>query len=287
MANITLPEVFNLLPNKELSSLKNQIWDLQKEALGIYYKLSLPISEQAVELLEEDYTDAQVLYVSIDLKHGKTYPRLIPAIELAKDVEKYTGVKGFCELLRECPYHQMKFVCEAIYECGAEGREFIFLQAFEVFTENGERLLTFGTEDYSALLEEMKICFKEAENRFAAKKRAPRKTLELDFESRIEAFLQVNEIHVERQVSTNQKRVDLWIPDQLMIEVKSGKVTGDDACQAIDYLATFERDVLLVGTGMSSAASRGIEAANKISKEAKILFVTQEACFGYLKSVCK
>lgn len=107
------------------------------------------------------------------------------------------------------------------------------------------------------------------------------------FESKLEAFLQVNEISVERQVCSTGKRLDLWIPGQLMIECKVGRITGDDVCQAIDYLATFERDILLIGTGLSTAASRGIEAINKISPEAKILFVTQEASFGYLKAVCK
>jgi hypothetical protein len=107
------------------------------------------------------------------------------------------------------------------------------------------------------------------------------------FELKLEAFLQVNQIQVERQVIAANKRLDLWIPGQLMIECKAGRVTGDDVCQAIDYLATFERDVLLVGTGLSPAASRGIESINKISSEVKLLFVTQEACFGYLKAVCK
>lgn len=114
-----------------------------------------------------------------------------------------------------------------------------------------------------------------------------RQKKEFLFESKLEAFLQVNGIEVERQVASNQKRIDLWIPGQLMIECKAGKVTGDDICQAVDYLATFERDVLLIGTGMTSAASRGIEAINKLSSECKLLFVTQEACFGYLKTVCK
>jgi hypothetical protein len=112
--------------------------------------------------------------------------------------------------------------------------------------------------------------------------------LEFVFESQLEAFLQVNDIHVERQVRAMGLVIDLWIPDQLIVEVKAGKVSGNDACQAIDYLITFGLDVLLIGTGISKSATRAIEAVNKVSSISnRILFVTKDAAFGYLKGVCK
>jgi hypothetical protein len=106
---------------------------------------------------------------------------------------------------------------------------------------------------------------------------------EKDFELRLEAFLQVNGFFVERQVSSSGKRLDLWLPGIMMIECKAGRVTGDDVCQGLDYLASFRKNILLIGTGLSTAASRGIEAANKLS-EVKLIFVTHEASFDYLKS---
>ena len=141
-----------------------------------------------------------------------------------------------------------------------------------------------------------KICdntseFKERERQAKeshyTKPTSNRECPEFIFESQLEAFLQVNEIYVERQVRARGKILDLWIPNQLIIECKSGKVSGNDACQAIEYLVSFNLDILLVGTGLTGAASRAVESVNKLSRKYKILFVTKESCFGYLKGVCK
>jgi hypothetical protein len=116
-------------------------------------------------------------------------------------------------------------------------------------------------------------------------KKTLRSHAENDFESSLVSFLSSKGIRFERQINHGKSRFDILIPGELIIEVKAGKVNGDDACQALDYLAFSQLDVLLVGSGLSNSATRAIEAANKISKDNKILFVTKSACFPYLRDV--
>jgi very-short-patch-repair endonuclease len=105
---------------------------------------------------------------------------------------------------------------------------------------------------------------------------------ESNFEFELLSFLEIRGFKVQRQVHSGHLRMDLLIPNQLIIELKVGKVNGDDVCQAADYLASHAMDVLLVGTGLTNGATRGIEAINRISKENQLLFVTRNACFRYL-----
>lgn len=116
------------------------------------------------------------------------------------------------------------------------------------------------------------------------KKQQPEATLEHD----LYCWLMVKGINVERQVSTaSRHRLDLWIPGKMMLELKAGKITGDDVCQAIDYQATYEKQILLIGKGMSDAASRGIEGYNKATGAESIVFVSWEAARIYLGAVLR
>lgn len=115
-----------------------------------------------------------------------------------------------------------------------------------------------------------------------ALRKQPEKQKELDLYS----WMRRNKIEVERQVSTNQKhRIDLWIPGKLMIELKQGKVTGDDICQAIDYYSVYRKPIVLVGTSLSAAASRGIEAFVRLHGEDSLQFVTHGAIKPYLRGL--
>ena len=69
----------------------------------------------------------------------------------------------------------------------------------------------------------------------------------------------------------------------MMLELKAGKVTGDDVCQAIDYYATYQRPIILIGKGLSTAASRGIEGINKEITLDALVFVTWSTVKTYLK----
>jgi hypothetical protein len=122
-----------------------------------------------------------------------------------------------------------------------------------------------------------------AEKKYFVKK--TRQTEESNFEDEVFSFLENQGFTPLRQVKSGNLRMDLLIPGQLVIELKAGKVTADDVCQAIDYSASHSMDVLLVGTGLTSAATRGIEAVNKISDINQLMFVTRNACFRYLNGV--
>ncbi len=104
--------------------------------------------------------------------------------------------------------------------------------------------------------------------------------LEID----LQAWLLALGVDVESQVATSKHRLDLWIPGKLMIELKAGKVSGDDVCQAIDYHATYQRKILLVGKGLSDSATRGIDGFNRSIQDDAILFVTWGAVKPYLKA---
>ena len=119
---------------------------------------------------------------------------------------------------------------------------------------------------------------------FVTAHRKPRQQPELELELELFNWLQIHGVEVERQVSTkNNHRLDLWIPGRMMLELKARIVTGDDVCQAIDYYATYQRPILLVGKGLSSAASRGIEGFTKETTQDAFVFVTWSAVKTYLK----
>jgi hypothetical protein len=109
---------------------------------------------------------------------------------------------------------------------------------------------------------------------------------ERELETELLSWLEINGIETERQVTTkNNHRLDLWIPGQIILELKKSKVTGDDICQAIDYYATYSRSIVIVGKGMSDAASRGIEAFNKAMKDDCLVFITWATVKPYLKAI--
>jgi hypothetical protein len=79
--------------------------------------------------------------------------------------------------------------------------------------------------------------------------------------------------------------MDLWIPGRCFLELKKGKVTGDDICQAIDYCAEYQKPVILVGNHINEMASRGIEAFNKAVDAEMLTFVQWSAIRTYLKGL--
>lgn len=118
------------------------------------------------------------------------------------------------------------------------------------------------------------------------KKDAHRKEEALLEASVLEFFKQLG-VAVESQLIAGQHRLDIVVPGELIIELKAGKITANDMCQALDYLASYPYDVLLVGTGLTSEATRGMEAINRIAQTNKILFVSRNASFKYLNAIFK
>lgn len=100
-------------------------------------------------------------------------------------------------------------------------------------------------------------------------------------------WLRIKGVDVERQVTTAKHRLDLWLPNKAMLELKQGRVSGDDVCQAIDYAATYQMPIVLVGTGLSSSGSRGIDGFNRAMGKDLIIFVTWGGVKLYLDALLK
>lgn len=113
----------------------------------------------------------------------------------------------------------------------------------------------------------------------------PRQQPEQKLEYQIYDWLRIKGVDVERQVVTVKHRLDLWIPNKAMLELKQGRVGGDDVCQAIDYAATYQMPIVLVGTGLSSNASRGIDGFNRAMGKDLIIFVTWGGIKPYLSGM--
>jgi hypothetical protein len=111
------------------------------------------------------------------------------------------------------------------------------------------------------------------------------KPLEKDLESDLLKWLHMRGVHADNQIKTSKHRMDLWIPGKCFLELKTGKVSGDDVCQAIDYCAEYKLPVILVGNHIGEMASRGIEAFNKAVDGDLITFVQWSAVKTYLKGM--
>lgn len=118
-----------------------------------------------------------------------------------------------------------------------------------------------------------------------AKLAKPRSQPEKLLEEDLRLWLIASGVEVESQVSTQRHRLDLWIPGQMMLELKAGKATADDVCQALDYYSHYQRPVLLVGSGLTNSASRGLGAITNLIGDNAVMFVTWGAVKPYLSSV--
>jgi hypothetical protein len=123
--------------------------------------------------------------------------------------------------------------------------------------------------------------FEQPKPKPAKKKMVQEKDLEQD----LLHWMHSMGIDAENQVLTIKHRMDLWVPGKCFIELKRGKVTGDDVCQAIDYCAEYQLPVVLVGNHIGTMASRGIEAFNKAVDSDMVTFVQWSAVKTYLKGL--
>ncbi|MEM8610436.1 MAG: hypothetical protein AAGF93_00345 [Cyanobacteria bacterium P01_H01_bin.105] len=110
------------------------------------------------------------------------------------------------------------------------------------------------------------------------------KKLERDLEAELLYWLDQQGIIAEQQVASRGKRTDVWIPGECFLELKRGKVTGDDVCQATKYYTLYSRQIILVGETLSLRAGEGISAINKITRKNALAFVTWSGIKTYLKA---
>lgn len=108
---------------------------------------------------------------------------------------------------------------------------------------------------------------------------------EKDLERELLKWIRSRGFDAENQIATSKHRMDIWIPGKCFLELKKGKVCGDDICQAIDYCAEYKLPVIIVGNHINSMASRGIEAFNKAIDSEMLTFVQWSAVKTYLKGL--
>lgn len=125
----------------------------------------------------------------------------------------------------------------------------------------------------------------QPEVRVPASKKKAVSPQEKDLEKDLLEWIHAKGVKADSQVSTSRHRTDIWIPGKCFLELKKGKVSGDDVCQAIDYCAEYKRPVVIVGNHISEMASRGSEAFNKAVDSEMIAFVTWSAVKTYLKGL--
>lgn len=110
------------------------------------------------------------------------------------------------------------------------------------------------------------------------------KKLERDLEAELLYWLDQRGVMAEQQVASRGKRTDVWIPGKCFLELKRGRVTGDDVCQAAKYFTLYSRQIILVGETMSPRAGEGISAINAVVKEDALAFVTWSGVRTYLEA---
>lgn len=110
------------------------------------------------------------------------------------------------------------------------------------------------------------------------------KKLESEKEDELYGWLRLQGLDAHRQVKTSSgNKLDIWIPNQMIIEVKRSNVSGNDVCQAMEYVQSQCLPVVMVGDKISSSASRGVKAFNNLTHGNKITFVTWDVIKDYLK----
>jgi len=110
---------------------------------------------------------------------------------------------------------------------------------------------------------------------------------EKELEKSLMEWLHAYGIKADNQVTTARQRMDLWIPGHCFLELKKGKVSGDDVCQALDYCSNHKKPVILVGNHISEMASRGIEAFNNSMQSELIVFISWSGVRTYLRGLLR
>jgi hypothetical protein len=115
----------------------------------------------------------------------------------------------------------------------------------------------------------------------------PRKQMvcEKNLEEDLLKWIRSRGIDAENQIATSKHRMDVWILGKCFMELKKGKVNGDDVCQSIDYCAEYQLPVIIVGSHINEMASRSIEAFNKAVDSDMLTFVQWSAVKTYLKGL--
>lgn len=113
----------------------------------------------------------------------------------------------------------------------------------------------------------------------------PKKQLEQDLELELMVWLHDNGINAEKQTKVGNYRTDIWIPGVCFIELKRGKVTAKDFCQALRYNVETDCKIILVGADVEKDVVATINTYNNLSGCEKIIFVPWDTTKTYLRGL--
>jgi hypothetical protein len=92
---------------------------------------------------------------------------------------------------------------------------------------------------------------------------------------------------VERQVYLGSLKIDLWIPGELILELKTRTVSCNDVCQAIRYFELSRRPICIIGESINKKALDAISSFNKLIEGKAIVFVTWSTAKEYVTGALK
>jgi hypothetical protein len=118
-----------------------------------------------------------------------------------------------------------------------------------------------------------------------SRKHKKRKKLEVTLEAELLQWMDSEGIGAEQQVLAMGKRTDVWMPGICFLELKRGKVNGDDVCQAIKYYQLYSKPVVLIGETLMPRAGEGIAAINAIAGVDALCFITWSGARTYITAL--
>lgn len=238
-----------------------------------------------------DVTERTVCRISVS--------SLFDAILRLKDLDDKTFVDEFMSDILSMEFHGIPiYYCEQDIYCGvhdnsedktakitipslAKEIEVDEDVHFGVYNVPFNALFSYFSKEFFCELSDEKL---DREKQKKQKGCPEKDELESEKETDLYDWLRLQGLDAHRQVKTSSATIlDIWIPNQLIIELKRNNVTGNDICQAMEYIQSHHLPVVIVGDKLSGAASRGLKAFNGITRGNKIIFVTWDAVKDYLK----
>ncbi len=129
---------------------------------------------------------------------------------------------------------------------------------------------------------ERKESIKSARNKSKIKIHNPS---ENELELGLVSWLLDNGINCEKQAYIGSQRTDIWIPGVCFLELKRGKVTAKDFCQAMRYHVATKRKIILVGKDVEKDVLATITAFNEVCCAITIEFVAWDSIRIYMRGL--
>lgn len=117
------------------------------------------------------------------------------------------------------------------------------------------------------------------------KKQKKVKVKESFLEENLVKWLSDNGVECFRQTQVQKGRTDIWIPGACFLELKRGKITSKDFCQALRYNTSTDRKIVLVGSDVEKDVVATLESYNDLTGVQSISFVSWSSVNVYLRGL--